>query len=157
MELFSMLDNHIHTKYSKHAIGSIEEIVITAIQNNIKVLTITDHAPFYVDRKNRLLDSELPDYFAEINQVKATYASEIKILTGLEVDFLPNNVNYLEKMLENLELDYVIGAIHYVYLHNEKVNVWDIDKLNNKRFISEYFSYLYELIQSHLFDSIVGQ
>jgi histidinol-phosphatase (PHP family) len=154
MGLFSVIDSHTHTKYSKHAKGNVEEIVVAAIQNNIKVLTITDHAPFYVDRENRLLDRELPDYFAEINQVKTKYVSEIKILTGLEVDFLPNDVGYLERLLADIQLDYVIGAIHYVYLNSEKVNVWDIGRLNNKIFITEYFSYLNALIQSDLFDSI---
>lgn len=41
-----MIDSHTHSKYSKHAVGEIEEVVISAIKNNVKILTITDHAPF---------------------------------------------------------------------------------------------------------------
>lgn len=39
----------------KHAIGTIEEIVVSAIEKNIKYLTITDHAPFLIDKNNRLV------------------------------------------------------------------------------------------------------
>lgn len=42
-----MIDSHVHSAYSKHASGSIEQVIISAIDKGISILTITDHAPFF--------------------------------------------------------------------------------------------------------------
>jgi len=149
-----MIDSHIHSEYSKHATGSIENIVITAIKNNIKTLTITDHAPFPIDINNRLLEEELKCYFDDIEHVKDKYSKDITILKGLEVDFLPTHIDYIKNLLQTIEVDFLIGSIHSVYLDDKKVNVWEIHKLNNHRLIEQYFVYLKELIESELFDTI---
>jgi histidinol-phosphatase (PHP family) len=150
-----MIDSHVHSKYSKHAFGDIENIVLLAIERGIKVITITDHAPFPIDKNNRLLDYELKDYFEDINYVKVKYSAYIKILKGLEIDYLPDYENYIHDLISNMEIDFLIGSIHYVYINNqERINVWDIEKINNEKFIIMYFSYLKNLIQFNIFDSI---
>lgn len=58
-----MIDSHSHTLYSKHATGSVDELVRSSIAAGISILTITDHAPFPVDADNRLLESELDHIF----------------------------------------------------------------------------------------------
>ena len=125
-----MIDSHTHTHYSKHAVGSVNELVEAAIVKGVKVLTITDHAPFYVDSKNRLLENELNQYFEDINRAKEIYDDDIMILTGLELDFMPQSYSYLEKMLSQLKLDFIIGSIHYIPIKNEIVRVWDLPHLN---------------------------
>lgn len=150
-----MIDSHTHTHYSKHAVGSVNELVEAAIVKGVKVLTITDHAPFYVDSKNRLLENELNQYFEDINRAKERYNDEIMILTGLELDFMPDSYSYLEKMLSQLELDFVIGSIHYIPIKNETLKVWDLAHLNKTKVLNSYFSSLRQLIESNLFD-VVG-
>lgn len=149
-----MIDSHVHTHYSKHAEGSVEDVVTAAIANDIKILTITDHAPYPVDSNNRLLESELISYFDEIKEISKKYAREIDVLVGLEVDFHPDEIDYIKNLLNRVNVDFVIGAIHYVYIDAKRVNVWDIDKLYDQQFISEYFNYLDALIESGLFDAI---
>ncbi len=149
-----MIDSHTHSKYSKHAIGTIEDIVVSAIKNNIKYLTITDHAPFPIDINNRLFDYELKSYFEDINNVQLKYSREITILKGLEVDFVPKYKTYTENLISNVELDFVIGSIHFIFLENKRVNIWDIANIHDKKLTSQYFLYLKELIQSNLFDTI---
>ncbi|HIP11123.1 MAG TPA: histidinol-phosphatase HisJ family protein [Arcobacter sp.] len=149
-----MIDSHTHSKYSKHAIGDIEEVVLSAIENGIKILTITDHAPFPIDENNRLLEDELQSYFDDISYVQHKYSKDITILKGLEVDFLPEYLPYIKKLVANIEVDFLIGSIHFIFLNEKRVNVWDIEVLSNKQLIVQYFSYLKELIESNLFDSI---
>lgn len=149
-----MIDSHTHSKYSKHAIGDIEEVVLSAIKSDIKILTITDHAPFPIDTKNRLLEDELKSYFDDISYVQYKYSKDITILKGLEVDFLPKYLPYIESLISNMKVDFLIGSIHFIFLNEKKINVWDIDVLDNKQLIVQYFSYLKELIKSNLFDSI---
>ncbi|EOE7419015.1 PHP domain-containing protein, partial [Pseudomonas aeruginosa] len=52
-----MIDSHSHTSYSKHATGTVDELVRASIAAGVTILTITDHAPFPVDTDNRLLAS----------------------------------------------------------------------------------------------------
>ena len=149
-----MIDSHTHSKYSKHAIGSIENIVVSAIANNIKFLTITDHAPFPIDINNRLLYDELKYYFDDINTVQSKYSQDITILKGLEADFVPQHINYTKNLISNMELDFLIGSIHSIFIKNKRINIWDITNIHDEKLITQYFLYLKELIESNLFDSI---
>ena len=149
-----MIDTHTHTQYSKHATGEVEELIKAAISNNIKILSITDHAPYFVDEYNRILKSELGKYIREIRFFSNKYKDDIKVLVGLEVDYHPEHNLYIYNLLKDIEIDYVIGAIHYVYINDKKINVWDIDSLLAPEFIDEYFNYLDSMIESGFFDSI---
>lgn len=149
-----MINSHVHSKYSKHAIGDIEEVVLSAIKSGIKILTITDHAPFPLDKHNRLLEDELKSYFDDITYVQDKYSKDITIFKGLEVDFLPEYLGYIENLVNNIKIDFLIGSIHFIFLGKKKINVWDINLLNNEKLLVQYFSYLKELIESNLFDSI---
>lgn len=150
-----MIDSHTHTHYSKHATGTVDELVQAAISKGIGVLTITDHAPFYVDKDNRLLESELDQYFADIERAKQDYKGAIKILSGLEFDYMPGSCDYTANILSRYELDYVIGSIHYIPIDsNDIVKVWDLSKLANIKVVESYFKMLAELLKSELFDAV---
>lgn len=149
-----MIDSHTHSHYSKHAVGTVDELAAAAIQKNVKVLTITDHAPFFVDKKNRLLEDELLSYFDDIERVRRRYAGRMKILTGLEFDFMPGSEPFLRRLLEMVQLDYVIGSIHYVPLGRELVKVWDLPRLNEPLVLDSYFRALQELLTCNLFDAV---
>jgi len=149
-----MIDSHTHTKYSKHARGTVAELVEAALQRQIKVLTITDHAPFYVDQGNRLLSHELFPYIEEVQLARQHYASDIKILLGLELDYMRGSEAYTHQLLDGLELDFIIGSIHYVPVGSELVKVWDLPRLNDKAVLDSYFAALEELITCGLFDAV---
>lgn len=149
-----MLDLHTHSQYSKHAKGEIEDVVKSAIAKDIKILCLTDHAPYLVDSKNRILASELVSYVEEVRFIAAKYSKNIKVLVGLEVDYHPAHEDYIANLIQSVEVDYVIGAIHYVYVDGVKINVWDIENLSTKEFLDNYFCYLHKMILSGFFDSI---
>ena len=149
-----MIDSHTHTKYSKHATGSVNELVEAAISNGISILTITDHAPFLIDINNRLLESEIDSYAKDILLAQQMYKNDIKILYGMEFDYSSCYSNYVEKLMGNLDLDFAIGSIHYIETADGRVNNWDIYKLNTKEYCELYFESLEELIETKLFNSI---
>lgn len=149
-----MIDSHTHTKYSKHAHGTVAELVEAAVQQQITVLTITDHAPFYVDADNRLLSEELFPYLEEVQRARQHYADDIKILLGLELDYMSGSEAYTRQLLDGLELDFVIGSIHYVPVGRELVKVWELPRLNDKPVLDAYFAALEELVTCDLFDAV---
>lgn len=149
-----MIDSHTHTSYSKHADGSIDDLVRVAILNGVKILTITDHAPFFIDKANRLLESEVEVYLQDIDRAKAKYAGSIKILKGLEVDYMPSAYNYLAQLLEKFDLDFVIGSIHYIPIHHGYIKLWDLPRINDAEVLTNYFRILEQLLTCELFDAV---
>lgn len=149
-----MIDSHTHTQYSKHARGKVDEVVRSAIARGVRVLTITDHAPFAVDESNRLLRSELHRYFDEVHEAKQRHAREITVLAGLESDFLPGYEPGLIQMLGEVTPDFVIGSIHYVFIGQRKINVWDLQDMRDPVALGAYFDSVRSLLGSGLFDAL---
>lgn len=149
-----MIDSHVHTRYSKHARGSIDDVVRAALANGISILTFTDHAPFPVDATNRLLASELEQYVEDIARARSQYSSQITILTGLEADFMPGAGEHTQRLLAGLELDFVIGSIHYIPVAGGRVNVWDLPRLNEAETLTRFFLGLEEALCCGMFDAM---
>lgn len=149
-----MIDSHVHSEYSKHASGSIEKVILSAISKGISILTITDHAPFFLDSNNRLRKEEIYDYKENILSLKEKYFDEIKVLVGLECDYFEDCFDYNQEIIDCIKPDYVIGSIHYIPDINGSVNVWDLNKINNPQIIEAYFNQVKSLIKSKQFDSI---
>lgn len=149
-----MIDSHTHTHYSKHARGTVDEVVRAAIARGVRILTITDHAPFPVDQGNRLLRSELRHYFDDVHEAKQRYADQITVLAGLESDYLPGYEPGLVEMLGEVAPDFVIGSIHYVFIGQRKINVWDLQDMRDPAVLEAYFDSVRGLIGSGLFDAL---
>lgn len=149
-----IVDSHTHTAYSKHATGSVDDVVRAAIAAGVDVLTLTDHAPFPVDSENRLLERELDAYMDDIRRARVEHAGRIRILTGLEVDYMPGARAHAERLLANLDLDFVVGSIHYLMVGGARVNVWDLARLNEPAVLDHFFLALEESVGSGLFDAI---
>lgn len=150
-----MIDSHSHTCYSKHATGTVDELVRASIAAGVTVLTITDHAPFPVDSDNRLLESELEHYFADIESARQTYRGQITVLRGLELDYMPGSNNFNRELLARYPMDFVLGSIHYVEILGEPmVKVWELPRLAGQEFLDRYFANLEALLDSGLFDAV---
>ena len=149
-----MIDSHTHTHYSKHASGTVDEVVRAAIARGVRTLTITDHAPFPVDQGNRLLRSELRRYFDEVHEAMQRHAEQIKVLAGLESDYLPGYEACLAEILGEVAPDFVIGSIHYVFIGQRKVNVWDLQDMRDPAVLQAYFDSVSGLLRSGLFDAL---
>lgn len=150
-----MIDSHSHTFYSKHATGSVDELVRASIAAGVSILTITDHAPFPVDPDNRLLASELDRYFADIKQAQMAYDGQITILQGLEFDYMPGTEAFTRDLLAGYPLDFAIGSIHYVEVLGElMVKVWELPRLAAEAFLDRYFANLEGLVACGLFDAV---
>ncbi|SEK17256.1 MULTISPECIES: histidinol-phosphatase [unclassified Variovorax] len=150
-----MIDSHSHTCYSKHATGSVDELVRASIVAGVSVLTITDHAPFPVDTDNRLLAGELDRYFSDIEQARMAYDGRITILQGLEFDYIPGAEAFTRDLLAHYPLDFAIGSVHYVEVPGEPMaKVWELPRLAAEAFLDGYFANLEGLVACGLFDAV---
>ncbi|MCK8817915.1 histidinol-phosphatase HisJ family protein [Natroniella sulfidigena] len=140
-----LVDYHIHplghqdrAMTAKNLKGFMEE----AVKKGIAEIGFADHNRYY-----QQFDFEL------IRQVAEDF-SELKVRAGIEMDYTPGEELEIKDFLEQFELDYVIGSIHYLdgwmFDHPDykaEYQNWDLAEL-----YQTYFNYIKQAAQSGLFD-----
>ena len=108
---------HTHTTRCHHASGSDEEYVLEAIKGEIDVLGFSDHSPWKYDSdfvpRMRMTLAEFEDYYQSINVLKEKYKDQIKILIGLEAEYYPKYMKWLDEFLAKGYVDYIILGNHF--------------------------------------------
>lgn len=110
-------DLHLHTNWSDGA-HTIEEMVKKAIEKKYEYLAITDHAsPMGIIQG--IAGKRALEQIREIKRIRKKYKNKIKLLSGVEVDILPDGRLYLpDEILK--KLDIVIAAVHFNFRMSEK-------------------------------------
>ena len=81
---------HTHTELCKHAKGMPVDFAQKAVEFNVQILGISDHAPFKdVDFGYRMLFSELDLYCDAVDKAKSDFSYKVEILKSLEIEYLP--------------------------------------------------------------------
>jgi histidinol-phosphatase (PHP family) len=111
-------DLHIHTMYSEHATGTMEETVQSAVAKGLSEIGFADHFPyppgFSVPAPNCVIPDEatFAVYADEVRRLRSAYADRIQIRFGAEIDHLDGRTADQAVMRAKHGLDYVIGSIH---------------------------------------------
>lgn len=126
---------HSHIALCGHAEGVVEDYIKEAIKHNYEEVGISDHAPipvFFVGEKmhydlwlfhmmNRKQFEE--DYLPQLDYCIKKYPN-IKIIKGLEVEYIPGKDHYYNYLLSNVE--YLNLGIHYFFHNNVITNTYDV-------------------------------
>ena len=98
-----MFDLHMHTVFSDGK-NTPEEMVQEAVRRGLEAVGISDHSSG--DPCGMKMET-VPEYKAEIARLKAKYAGKIRVLCGLERDFLTDDFT---------DYDYTIGSVHWLQM-----------------------------------------
>lgn len=104
---------HSHTHYCDGT-AAPEEYVREAVRMGLPAYGFTSHAPVLFPTDWNIADDKLNDYLSDIQSLKKKYDRQIQIYLGLEIDFIPGIAGRRKNILENVDLDYFIGSIHFV-------------------------------------------
>ena len=109
---------HTHTTRCMHASGSDEMYVQSAIKAGFNILGFADHTPWpyksdFVSTI-RMGINQLPGYVNSLNSLKETYKEKLNIRIGLECEYFPRYLGWLEEAREAYGLDYLIFGAHYI-------------------------------------------
>ena len=121
-----MKDLHMHTVFSDGK-NTPEEMVQEAIRKGLETVGISDHSSG--DPCGMKLEDNTA-YKAEIARLKEKYAGQIKVLCGLERDFISDDFG---------PYDYVIGSVHLLTMpdgHHVSID-WTSDK--QREGVEKYF------------------
>jgi histidinol-phosphatase (PHP family) len=146
-------DYHTHTTYSDGK-ANPEEYVLQAISAGIDELGFSEHLNLFVpDQEWSMAPGRVPEYIADIASLKKS-VSGIKIKTGLEVDYFPGKEEEICKFICHLDLDYVIGSVHYLGEKTVDSGPDFYENQNIDELYEKYFGYVNEAVKSGLFDII---
>ena len=115
-------DYHIHTRLCRHAEGEPREYVERAIALGMTEMGFADHLPFLGGWQPRhdLTDDwamrldELDDYVALVQGLAREYEDDVRIILGIEADFIPDTLDETAAALEQYPFEYVIGSVHII-------------------------------------------
>lgn len=153
-----LVDYHLHTHFSRHASGSIEEFLARAYQLGADEVCFSEHASReYLPEDVRakipwtwMQIGELPMYTAWIRSVNETAPLPVKC--GLEVDYISGYDDSIRNYTRTADVDFVLGSIHFMPEYSMKyVSLIDDEPL---RFLLRYFGCAKRAIESRAFDSI---
>jgi len=151
-------DYHMHTPLCRHASGEPTEYAAHAVRMGLTEIGFSDHSPMPEDDFDdwRMRDAQLTEYVAKVQQARQNHP-QLHIRLSLEVDFLPNRVDWIRQLATRHPWDYLIGSVHYVS------GGWDIDSPFKRELWercdvdavwAEYFNRLTQAARSGLFDII---
>ncbi|NLJ98349.1 MAG: histidinol-phosphatase HisJ family protein [Tissierellia bacterium] len=150
-----MYDFHVHSDFSMDCKYLMEEMVLGAIDKNMKSICFTDHIDFDLTENRIDVDFRPADYFKKIKQVKYKYMQDIEILAGVEIGMQPHLNHRYNDLIENNPFDFVIMSIHAIdgkdiFLENFTHGKEPIEALNI------YYEYLYECLKNYSNYDVVG-
>lgn len=123
-----LTDVHTHTKFSADGIDEIEDIIRSAIQKGVSVYGISEHLDYdYAVNHILVHGKELPmlkvhDYFACARALQQKYASQIRLLVGIEVGFARNEKLYdmVNLMIARFRPDFIVNSVHTI----DEFDIW---------------------------------
>ncbi|AGB40374.1 histidinol phosphate phosphatase HisJ family [Halobacteroides halobius DSM 5150] len=139
-----LVDYHTHLLGHQDRAGTAQEIrefLEQAVKNNIAEIGFTDHNRYYKEFNFDLIGEVAQEF------------PQLKVRKGLEMDFTPGEEEQINNFLDQFNLDYAIGSIHYLddwmFDHpdyQDEYQNWDVIEL-----YKEYFSYVKQAAKSGLF------
>ncbi|MBT7928668.1 histidinol-phosphatase HisJ family protein [Candidatus Peregrinibacteria bacterium] len=149
-----MINLHMHSTFSDGK-NTIFEMCEAAEKAKLKIISFTEHCvignntPFYWRMNNRRIGA----YCREVERAQDNF--KLKVLCGLEIEYIKGKERLIEKTAEKYPLDFVLGAAHllngvHVYAQNSKPLY---DKYGTRGVFERYFDNAVLAIESGLFDS----
>lgn len=99
-----------------HAVGEDEAYIRAAIAGGFDVLGFADHAPWPYTRfvsNIRMTMDDFPDYLHSLRRLREAYRGQLELHIGLESEYFPTYADYLRRLAESGDVDYLILGAHY--------------------------------------------
>lgn len=163
-----LIDYHVHVERAGPSRDNMMRFVRQAQSVGVHEIAFTEHAYNFVELEPLLprpsfLAShghgfKLNDYLTLVGQVADELKGQgipITVRKGLEVDFLPEVRHELESVLPGLEVDLIIGSVHWINDWGFDLGKSTWDGRDTEQACTRYFEIAAEAAQSGLF-SVIG-
>lgn len=114
-------DYHIHTGFCGHAEGDPRDVVERAIALGMPEVGFSDHLPLppgfpparqYADLA--MARDDLDRYVSVVHDLAREYRHDIRVLCGVEADYIETALEHTAALVDGYRFDYVIGSVHFL-------------------------------------------
>jgi histidinol-phosphatase (PHP family) len=146
-------DYHMHSTFSDGRMLP-ESYIPTAIEAGLSEIGFSEHLTLFRDLQEWNMDpAKVNDYIEYLQKLKDK-TKQLKIKTGLEVDFFEGKEEETGRFLRDLPLDYVIGSVHYQGENTVDLGPQFYEGKNVDDLYQKYFNTVKAAVTSGLFDII---
>ncbi len=153
-------DIHTHTSYA-HGASTVKEMFEKGKALGLKVHGFSEHSPRplgydYPSEYREKLAYMLPIYVDEVKELQKSQ-NEVKVLFGMEVDWLEDEEEFVKQTSQMHDFDYLIGGIHFLgaWGFDAEQKDWDNLLYSQKAiFFVNYYKTMQQMIRSKLFHTI---
>ena len=146
-------DYHIHSSYSDGR-SSPEDYIAPAIAAGLSEIGFSEHRTLFKDLEDWNMNPvNISPYINHIETLR-NKIKNIKIRTGLEVDFFAGKEKEIRDYLSPLPLDYIIGSVHYLGEKTVDIGPEFYEGKSIDRLFESYFDSVCAAAASGLFDII---
>jgi histidinol-phosphatase (PHP family) len=146
-------DYHMHSTFSDGR-SAPEDYIAPALAAGLKEIGFSEHLTLFKDLEDwNMNPANLSSYINHLDFLR-TNTTQIKIKTGLEVDFFAGKENEIRDFLAPLPLDYIIGSVHYLGEKTVDVGPEFYEGKNIDNLFESYFHSVCTAVASGLFDII---
>lgn len=134
-ELISLIDGrtdynlHSHSEYCDGR-APMASIIQAAINEGFGIWGVTPHSPVPIESGCNMLKSDVPRYIDNLHLLREKHAGIIKLICGMEVDYLGRDFGPHIDYFQNMPLEYRIGSVHFV--PNQDGKLLDCDGSNER-------------------------
>lgn len=148
-----LYDTHMHTPLCKHAVGTPGDYAAHAEKRGLKGIVVTCHNPgpdASFSNRVRMNPDQFDEYVQLVEDARQMWHGRIDIRLGLECDFLPEMIPFLEELLSRAAFHHVLGSIHpQLPYYRQKY-----DNGRPREFFATYYDLLAQAAESGLFDTL---
>lgn len=140
---------HTHTLFCGHAVGLPIDYLNSIKDLGLKTLGFSEHSYIDIPRFHHIISSreEMDSYYNEVQKLKEK--TNIELLTGLEIDYVPSFIDYYKELKE--KFDFLSLSVHFVYINNDYSYATRFSKIDE---LILYKDYLISGINSKLFSFV---
>jgi histidinol-phosphatase (PHP family) len=146
-------DYHIHTLFSDGKAGA-EEYISAARLAGMQEIGFSEHLNLLTPGQKWCMDPGRTGEYISFIKNLAKKEKEISIRVGLEVDFFQGKEEMINDFISRLDLDYVIGSVHYMGETTVDSGADFYEGKNIDEIYRGYFSLVMQAVESGLFDII---
>jgi histidinol-phosphatase (PHP family) len=108
---------HVHTTFCDGR-DNIEALCAAAYSKGLLSIGFSSHAPIFkktgIKTDWHISEGRLEQYIDEVRAAQSRWQGKLKVFLGLECDFLKGMICALDKDIQSLGLDFIIGSVHYI-------------------------------------------
>jgi len=112
---------HTHTIFCDGS-GDVETMCRAAYKKKLYAIGFSSHAPVekQIGKKSNwcMKEENVEKYLTEVRAAKERWQGKQKIFLGLEADYIKGMRSPLDSDIKALNLDYIIGSVHYIVPEN---------------------------------------